>query len=149
MEPLQCLCDVPQCLMFLTMLYSRSHADRWTSAHSVDVSTFYEAFLRMCAAYIKDNRCGFLGGCKSPSGRVKNDSIGTQGHQGFYSLIPDLPIGLCNLEELASTPLLPYLLSKCPNVQAVHCTLLLYPHIPLLLTKHTCSLFSARLLSVS
>ena len=51
-EPLQCLRGVPQRLMYLTIIYDRSLADRWTSAHCLDVSTFYEAFLRMCASYV-------------------------------------------------------------------------------------------------
>ena len=49
---LQCLRDVPQRLMYmyLTIIYGRSHADRCTSVHCLDVSTFYEAFHRMCAS---------------------------------------------------------------------------------------------------
>ena len=50
--PFECLRDVPQLLMYLTIIYGPSHADRWTSAHCLDVSTSYEAFLRMCASYV-------------------------------------------------------------------------------------------------
>ena len=32
--------------------YNRSHADKWTSAHFFNVSTFYVTFLRICASYI-------------------------------------------------------------------------------------------------
>ena len=41
-------------LMYLIIIYNRSHADtcRWASEHCLDVLTFYEVFLRMCAPYI-------------------------------------------------------------------------------------------------
>ena len=49
--PLQCLRDVPQHLMFLTIFYDRSHAwDGHQRTYCIfDVSIFYEAFLRICA----------------------------------------------------------------------------------------------------
>ena len=46
---------------------------------------------------------------------------------GFYSVIRDPPIGLCNLEAALHLP--SYLLSECTDLHAVHCPFLLYPHI--------------------
>ena len=47
--PLQWPCDVPQRLMYLTIIYDRSHALDGHQRTVFDVSTFCEAFLRICA----------------------------------------------------------------------------------------------------